>query len=226
MPGGVGPGMMHSEQPLSLSQQAYQDIRQKIISLQLAPGDVIDETALQDELGLGRTPIREALQRLALEKLVSIVPRRGMFVSEIGVTDLKQLFELRVPLEDLAARLAARRGTEEHWQRMDAILAGIPDSDPDADNEKLIYIDESWHHALYDAAGNPFLRDTLHTFYALSLRFWYLLLPSIADMTAAVQEHAAILEALRAGDEDLAASRLRTHIQTFQLEIQAQILAG
>ncbi len=211
---------------MSLSQQAYQDIREKIISLQLAPGDVIDEAALQDELGVGRTPIREALQRLALEKLVTIVPRRGMFVSEIGVTDLQRLFELRVPLEDLAARLAARRGTDEHWQRMEDILAGIPGGDTVTDNETLIYIDEAWHQVLYDAAGNPFLRDALLTFYALSLRFWYFLLPSIGDMKSAVEEHAKILEALRAGDEDQAAERLRMHIQAFQSEIQAQILAG
>ncbi|MCX7853916.1 MAG: GntR family transcriptional regulator, partial [Caldilineales bacterium] len=92
----------------SLSQRAYEGIKHQIISLALPPGAVIDEDRLQAELGLGRTPIREALQRLALEKLVTIVPRRGTFVTEIGLMDLRLLFEVRVPLESLATRLAAQ----------------------------------------------------------------------------------------------------------------------
>ncbi|MBX3056425.1 MAG: GntR family transcriptional regulator [Anaerolineae bacterium] len=149
-----------------LSQQAYQSIKRKIVYLELEPGAVIDEAVLQDSLGLGRTPIREALQRLEQEKLVTIVPRRGMFVSEISVTDLYQIFELRLTVEALAVRLAARRGSETHWQQMEAVLNSIPWHD--ATDQQLIEIDEACHAIIYAAADNHFLEDMLTTCYAPS----------------------------------------------------------
>ncbi|MFQ5401425.1 MAG: GntR family transcriptional regulator [Anaerolineae bacterium] len=211
---------------ISLSQQAYEGIRQKIVSLELAPGEIIDEAALREELGLGRTPIREALQRLSLEKLVVIVPRRGMFVAEIGITDLQQLFEMRMVLESLAARFAAARGTAAHWQRMEAILAGPQRDGGITSNEMLIAIDEACHQIMYEAADNEFLHDTLVTLYALSLRLWYFFLSKIGDMRGAVMEHKLILEALKAGDGDEAARLIEGHIHAFQEEIQSVMLGA
>jgi DNA-binding GntR family transcriptional regulator len=215
---------------ISLSQQAYEDIKQKIVSLELPPGSVIDEGSLQDELGLGRTPIREALKRLSLEKLVNIVPRRGMFVTEIGITDLQQLFELRVILESLAARFAAQRGNHEQWHRMDSALNGLSWSDsPTEDetlmvNEALIAIDRACHEIVYEAANNEFLQDTLITHYALSLRLWYFFLADIGDMRQVISEHKRILEALKARDADRASQLMEFHIQAFQEEIQSVMM--
>lgn len=209
----------------SLSLQAYQAIKHKIVSLELPPGAVIDETALRKELGLGRTPIREALKRLALEKLVIIVPRRGMFVTDIGITDLKRLFEVRVALESLAARLAAERGRSFHWQQMETALERLPDPDA-ADNQTLIAIDEACHHIMYQAADNEFLEDILTTMYALSLRLWYFSLSKIGKMHSTILEHRDILEALRAGDADRAACLLEQHIRSFQDEIQTVMLGA
>jgi DNA-binding GntR family transcriptional regulator len=213
-----------------LSQQAYEDIKQKIVSLELPPGSVIDEGSLQDELDLGRTPIREALKRLSLEKLVNIVPRRGMFVSEIGITDLQQLFELRVMLESLAARFAAQRGNHEQWHRMELALNDLPWSDlPTEDealmaNEALITIDKACHEIVYEAANNEFLQDTLITHYALSLRLWYFFLADIGDMRQAILEHKRILKALKARDAESASQLMKSHIQAFQEEIQSVML--
>jgi DNA-binding GntR family transcriptional regulator len=208
-----------------LSQQAYHSIKHKIVSLELAPGAVIDENALREELGLGRTPIREALKRLALEKLVIIVPRRGMFVTDIGITDLRRLFEVRVMLEGLAARLAAERGRPFHWQRMEAALNRLP-VPTEADNESLIAIDEACHHIMYEAADNEFLEDALTTMYALSLRLWYFSLSKLGKMHSTILEHRDILEALRAGDPDLAAELVEEHVRTFQDEIQSVMLGA
>lgn len=210
-------------QPPSLSQRAYEAIKRKIITLELAPGSVIDETALQEELGLGRTPIREALKRLSLEKLVTILPRRGMFVTEIGIADLTRLYEVRIDLEALAARLAARRGRPDHWERMAAALAKIPS---ETDHDALIAIDEACHQIMYQAADNAFLTDTLNALYALSLRLWYFALADIGDMHDTVMEHQLILEALRAGDEEQAAALLSEHINTFQEEIQSAMVGA
>ena len=216
--------MNENNRNVSLKQQAYEQIKQKIVSLALPPGSVIDEAALKAELGLGRTPIREALQRLALEKLVTIVPRRGMFVADIGMMDLQRLFEVRVMLESMAARLAARRGAPEHWQRMEAALSNLSTPPENIDNQALIAVDQTCHEIIYQAVDNEFLQDTLVTMYALSLRLWYFALAKIGDMRSAILEHVAILEALKSGDEDQAAYLLEQHIKHFQEEIQAAML--
>jgi DNA-binding GntR family transcriptional regulator len=206
----------------SLSQRAYEQIKQKIVSLELPPGSVILEAELQAELGFGRTPVREALRQLSLEKLVLIAPRRGMFVTDIGLRDLQHLCEVRLELETLAVRLAAQRGSEEQWQGMEAALAGLPAAG--ADNKTLVAIDQRCHELIYEAAGNQFLRDALITMYALSLRLWYFALARVGDMRGAVLEHSAILAALKTRDAALAARLMAEHIKTFQEEIQAAML--
>lgn len=216
--------MAPEREKLPLSQQAYEQIKQKIVSLELPPGAVIDEAALREELGLGRTPIREALQRLSLEKLVEIVPRRGTFVSDLGIMDLQRLFELRIVLEAQAARLAAQRGRQKHWNRMRQVLYQLPDASESFDNEKLIAIDKVCHEIMYEATDNEFLHDTLVTLYALSLRLWYFSLLQIGDMREAIVEHRQILDALEAGDGEGAEALLIRHIKTFQEEIQAVML--
>lgn len=208
----------------SLSQRAYEQIKYKIVSLELHPGSVIDESSLIEELQLGRTPIREALKRLSLEKLVTIAPRRGMFVTEIGITDLQRLFEIRLVLEGQAARLAAIRGTRHHWREMEAVLNRLPEEARPLSNEELIAMDEACHQIIYRAADNVFLGDTLNMLYALSLRLWYYALARVGDMEAAVLEHRYILQALQQGKADQAAQLLERHIQTFQEEIQAAML--
>ncbi|HSG15010.1 MAG TPA: GntR family transcriptional regulator [Anaerolineae bacterium] len=209
---------------VSLSEQAYECIKQEIVSLKLPPGSVINEAGLKEELGFGRTPIREALKRLSLERLVVIAPRRGIFVAEIGIRDLQQLFEMRLPLESLAARLAAERGADRHWDRMKSALSAL---DGTADNNQaLITIDKTCHEIIYDAADNEFLRDTLVTHYALSLRLWYYFLSRIGDMREALREHQLILEALQAKDGHRAARLMERHIGTFQEEIQSVMFSS
>jgi DNA-binding GntR family transcriptional regulator len=208
---------------ISLSQQAYESIKQKIVSLEMAPGSVINESYLQEDLGLGRTPIREALKRLSLEKLVQIIPRRGMFVSDIGIRDLQQLVEMRLPTECLAVKLAAERGTAEHWQQMDDVLRDFPEVA--IDNQKLIVVDKSCHEIIYEAAENEFLKDVLVTHYALSLRLWYYFLSEIGRIHDALLDHRQILGALQARDAEEAARLMEKHIRSFQEEIQ-RVMVG
>lgn len=209
---------------MSLRQQAYEQVKEKIVSLELAPGSVIDETALQAELGLGRTPIREGLQRLALEKLVTIVPRRGTFVTNVRSRDIRWLFEVRLVLESLGAQLAAERGSEENWRQMEAVLEDLGEKEEPVDNESLIAVDEACHEIIYEAADNKFLRDILSTLYALSLRLWYLYLPKIGDVQGAVLEHRSILEALRSRDGARASELVKRHIRAFQDEFRSVAL--
>lgn len=211
---------------MSLSEKAYKEIRRKIVTLALPPGDVIDEAALQEELGLGRTPIREALIRLSQEQLVNVVPRRGTFVTNIGIADLRQLSEVRVELEGLAARLAAERGAAHYWQRMEAVLSSVPAKEDgrDTEMELLMSIDQICHEIIYEAADNRFLEDTLNTLYALSLRLWHFSLHKMEGVPDAVRDHLAIMRALQAGDGEKAARLMRRHIRAFQERIQASMM--
>ena len=216
---------------LSLSQQAYENIKQKIVTLELPPGTVIDESNLQAELQVGRTPIREALQRLAKEKLVVIIPRRGMFVSEIGITDLQRLFEVRLVLERLAVQLAAQRGTAVHWRQMQNVLDEVINQDPVTVNpERLPQIDANCHYIIYKAADNAFLKDTLATLYTLVLRLWYLYLAKLGDRTDAIVEykhiieHQNILDALRQRNGDLAEQLMAEHIELYHSNIKAVMI--
>ena len=117
---------------MSLSERAYHEIRRMIVRLELAPGAVIRDDELQRVLGLGRTPIREALQRLVRDQFVTVIPRRGMFVSGVDVSELALLYETRARLEPYAMRLACARGTAAHWDEMARVLeTARPDSSPD-----------------------------------------------------------------------------------------------
>ena len=206
----------------TLGEKAYGELRAMIVRLELAPGDVLREGDLQVRLGIGRTPIREALQRLAREHFVSVIPRRGMFVAGIDVGELSLLFETRTVLEPYAARLAAARGTHVHWTAMADALATTATA---PDDQALMAIDRRCHEIMWDAAGNRFLLDTLDTLYAQSDRLWHLYLADVTDMGHAVGEHAAMLEALRLGDGDGAARLVDAHIRAFDGEIRAAVTA-
>lgn len=206
---------------VSLSERAYYEIRDLIVRVDLAPGDVIREDDLQERLGIGRTPIREALQRLARDQFVTVIPRRGMLVSGVDVTELSMLYETRTILEPYATRLACARGRAEHWEAMATALEGARKSG--VSNDDLMAIDRTCHEIVWSAAGNRFLTDTLDMLYAQSDRLWHLYLSDVADMKHAVEEHAEIHAALVAGDSDRAASLAEAHMRAFDDEISQAV---
>lgn len=207
---------------MRLSEKAYHLIKQRIVTLDLAPLSVIDERVLGEELGLGRTPIREALHRLSAEGLVNIAPRRGMFVADISITDLARIFEVRIALEQLCARLAAQRISQEQLAQMEVTLRELEEL-PEGEARALMAIDERFHRLLYEAADNEFLMDALNRLYALSMRLWHLVLNRLADVQSAVGQHRQTTAALKARDGDKAAELLRQHIAEFQRNIKAAL---
>lgn len=211
----------HITEPASLSQRAYVEIRRMIVRLELAPGGVIREEVLQEQLGLGRTPIREALQRLVRDQLVVVIPRRGMFASNIDVAELATLYETRAIIEPYAARLACARGTDEHWQRMRDVLADA--HRPGLAGGELIEHDRQCHEIVWEAADNRFLTDTLDMLYAQSDRLWHMYLSDVDDMAHAVDEHTQILDALEARDSDAAAALTEAHIRSFDEQIRTAV---
>jgi DNA-binding GntR family transcriptional regulator len=205
---------------VQLSEKAYHLIKEKIITLELRPSSVIDEQSLMEELDLGRTPIREALLRLAAEGLVDIIPRRGMFVANVSITDLQKIFEVRITLEGLCARLAAQRIAEEQIAQMETILQDL-EQVQNGDGEALMVIDERFHALLYQAADNEFLAELLERLYAPSLRLWHLVLDRLSDVRGAIEQHRGVAEALKAGDGAQAEALIQQHVAEFQQEIKA-----
>jgi DNA-binding GntR family transcriptional regulator len=204
----------------SLSRQAYQRIRDLIVTLQLAPGALVNEAGLMEDLRLGRTPIREALQRLACEGLVVLRPRRGAFVAGLSIVDLQQIFELRRSLEGYAAGLAAERATQADIAAMRAALAGLDAAEPGTGPEIYITIDQAFHRALARGAHNRFLENTLNRMYNLNLRLWYMALDKIGPMRQAIDEHQRVLAAIVQRDGPGAEAAMREHITGFQSRIR------
>ena len=205
---------------MRLTDKAYQLIRHKIITLELPPLSAIDEQALMEDLHVGRTPIREALQRLVAEGLVISAPRRGMYVAEIGITDLQKIFEIRMILEGFCARLAAQRISLEQLGEIQAVIQDLEQT-PNGDGKSLMELDERFHHLVYLAADNEFLADTLGRLHALSHRIWHLVLDRIGDVRGAMEQHVAIASALQEGDGAQAEALLQQHVADFQREIKA-----
>ena len=209
---------------MSLSQLAYTQIKHKIVTLELAPGSIVDETSLRSELGLGRTPIREALLRLSLESLVIIVPRRGIFISEISIPHVHQLFEMRLALEPLAASLAAERINDAYIQRLDIAL-DVKLENYSSPSAAYIHADQSWHNILYEAAGNKYLESSLNALYTLSLRLWNYSRVIIEDLHSALALHQEVVMAIKNKDSALAYNLLERHVRVFQEEIQNAMLS-
>jgi DNA-binding GntR family transcriptional regulator len=200
----------------SLADQAYYRIRELIVSLELAPGSLISERELMERLGVGRTPVREALRALAAERLVDVYPRRGMFVSRVDVGDLAGLSEVRAALESHAAALAAERANDADREEIAVLLAELNGAGVELDERMLIDLDQRIHRHIYRCTHNPFLEATLDAYYVLTLRIWFLALDRVARLEDAVGEHRELLEAIRDGDPVRAEDAMRRHVTGFE----------
>jgi GntR family transcriptional regulator, rspAB operon transcriptional repressor len=218
------PSSPPSGEAVSLADQAFLAIRELIVTLELPPGAVVNERALTEQLAIGRTPVREALRRLAQEKLVEVYPRRGIFVTTIDVRDLARLCEVRAVLEPEAARLAAERATQLDLDDLGALLNELG-SHKGRDDRALIALDQRIHRTIYRCTHNHFLEATLDEYYALALRIWMLALEETGELQAAVLEHRNLLEAVALGKGEVAAQIMRDHVQHFEAAMRRVLLA-
>lgn len=210
----------------SRSEKAYRIIKEKIVTLALPPASLLNEAELMAELKLGRTPIREALQRLAYENLVVILPRRGTIVADLNVSDLQKIFEVRLELEICAARLAAGRATSEQLVEMETLFAAAETIIQQGDYHQLIGLDYQVHMLVARAAHNEFLEEILERLYTHVLRLWYVSLHKVDRLAEAVADHGALIASIKAGDETRAAEIMRAHIMGFQTQFAAVLYQG
>jgi DNA-binding GntR family transcriptional regulator len=200
------PAEPNHEAPQSLSEKAYIELEELIVTMQLEPGSAVSEVGLSTRLGIGRTPIREALHKLARERLVTILPQRGIIVSEINVGSQLKVLELRRELERLIARSAARRAGAAEIERFRQIAEEFEQAAADSDETKFMRLDREFNLLSASAAKNEFISSSMSLIHSLSRRFWFIHYKEVADMPLAARLHADVARAISARDEAKAAA--------------------
>ncbi len=203
---GMAPGAAPEQAAATLMDQAYRRLEELIVTLQLYPGQVLSEASLTQSLEIGRTPVREALQRLAMEGLVVILPRRGVLVSEINVSNQLELLRVRREVERLMGALAARRCTPAGRTSMRRLADAMSATGETNDDVEFMRLDKQFNALLAVSCRNEYARRTMGLMQGLSRRFWYQHYQHTLDLPRCARLHAASAQAIADGDDDAAAA--------------------
>ena len=202
----------------TLTDRAYRQLEELIVTLALPPETILSEQSLAAKLGIGRTPIREALQRLARDGLVVILPRRGILVSQINLRTQMRLLEVRRELERLMARGAAERATAEEIAQFATIASDMRRASDEADDMTFMRLDRAFNELVSQAARNEFASRAMGLMHGLSRRFWYQHYREAGDLPLSARLHADVAERIAARDPEEAAKasdRLLDYIESF-----------
>lgn len=203
---------MKTKAHASLTEKAYRILVQRIVTLDLAPGSVLTASRLIQELKIGRTPIREAVQRLIAEGLVTHLHHRGMLVTDILAADVQEIYEFRAQIEGFAARLAAMRMTTAEIAEIQRIHADMDRSMADMDPDTFLAQDRRFHELLAHGAQNRYVERVVLRIYNLHLRLWYVLFKKQGGLRETVHQHQEVIEALVRRDADEAELAMRTYV--------------
>lgn len=209
--GGERPGAQRALRDL-----AYDDIKVRIITCTLKPGEYINEALICAMTGYGRTPVHQAIDRLCVEGLVDVIPRKGAIVKPMSFDEIIQIVEARSANEGLGARLAAQRADREDVQRLESILTAAEDALASVAPEVLMRLDRDFHGAIARASRNIVLGDILSKLHDRSLRVWFVSLNSPVRNRLVHEEHVAIKDAIARHDPDAAEAAMRAHIDSFR----------
>jgi len=196
-----------------LREIVYDQLRLKILTGSLKPGTRMMEVELAEEMGVSRTPVREAIRQLEKEGLIDIEPRRGAYVSDISVSDMVDILEVREDLEGLAASLAAGRITDEEVAEMEKVAKLYSEAIEKNDTEAIIKYDEMFHKLIVSSSGNKTLVNLSEIVQDLALRFRYLYYDDFSRYVNMPSEHKNILEAIASGDSKAARKVADGHVK-------------
>jgi len=200
---------------VSLRDKAYETIKNKIITCAYPPGECINEALVADAIGVGRTPVHQALDRLRLEGMVEVMPRKGVIVKPVVLSAVMQMIEVRITNECLCARLAAERANDDDIRALQHIVKHARSAIAKHDINTLMSLDRDFHIALAQAAKNEELGDILRRLHEQSLRFWFISFKS--DHHASFQDqHEALIDAIERRDPDASEAVMRQHIEAFR----------
>ncbi|HSB05030.1 MAG TPA: GntR family transcriptional regulator [Thermodesulfobacteriota bacterium] len=200
-----------------LRQKAYEKIKKAIVTLRFEMGKSLNEKELSTEFKLGRTPIREALQQLANEGLVVVVPRKGVYVSTVSLTDFHKLLDARIMLETYCARKAATRITREMLDHLRQIMASTEPLIVARDIDALLTLDRQIHMAAVESLANQYIEQIASQLYDRVARLWYLSFKNLdePELRTRLLSHQRIIDALDHRDPDLAEKEVRQHNEMF-----------
>jgi len=220
---GAARGRMRPPPRKSLLEQAYQDLKVRIITCRYRPGEVLSEAAISQEMKVGRTPVHQAIHRLVMDGLVSVMPRKGIVVRPISIDEAIDIIEVRLLTECHCARLAAERADESELQQLDVILDSHAQKVEKRDLERMMLLDREFHGVLARAARNTVLADVLRNLHERSLRFWFISLQNPEQHRKVLEQHRALVAALRRRQPDAAEAIMRKHILAFRDNVTRRV---
>lgn len=206
------------QRPETLTERAYRAIEEQIVMLRLKPGDIISEQLLSATIEIGRTPIREALQRLAREGLVIILPRKGILVSDLNPRTQLLVLEVRRELERFLSRAGAERATAEQKTQFQNIARGMDQAARTNNDMVFMRLDLDLNRIMIEAAHNDFAARSMKLLQGLSRRFWYMHYRMAADLPLCARLHAEQARSIAAGDGKAAArasDKLMDYVESF-----------
>ncbi len=206
----------------SLRDQAYEAIKDHIITCQFKPGECINEASVSKLLGLGRTPVHQAIDRLMLEEMVEVIPRKGVIVKPVILQDVLQMIDVRMINETQCARLAAERADNSHIEDISQVIGRAQRAISERDIHVLMSLDREFHLLLASASKNFELAEVLRKLNERSLRFWFISFTTDHHRTFQ-QQHEALYEAIRSHDADEAERAMRVHIEAFRKSVMRHL---
>lgn len=199
------------------------DLRRMILRVELAPGAIVSEAYLTEQLKCGRTPLREAFQRLAAESLVTSVPQHGVSVASLNIADFSHYNQMLLLLEGTALRQAAPRITEQDLRTAEELVARAEDANTEGDLAAVAELDVEFHSLLVRASGNPFLAETITRVHRLCTRFGHIAWQHKASAAPSFAEHRQVLAALQSRDAEAAGQLIAMHAEMSRERIRAAI---
>lgn len=205
------------------SDVAYEELRQRIIDLRLPPGVVVNENALAAELGMGRMPVREAIARLATDRFITVLPRRGTVVTPIGLDDVLDMFEAREAIECGVAHIVATRATADDLATLRKLVEAADRARDATHHEEFLRDDHAIHASLVHMVRNSLLQDAADRLLLHNLRFWRTYWASRPARQATMISHADLLAALEMHDPDGAEKAMRHHLVASRQLLQTSL---
>lgn len=209
-------GVQVEDRAISLNELAYLRFQQALITLRYKPGDYLNMAQVMVDLAVGRTPVNQAVHRLAAEGLLQVLPRKGVMVAPLSLDDALELIEVRLVNEQLCTRLAAARISPAQIAQLREINSRLATACQQRDSLAMMECDNQFHHLLAGIAANRRLMDILSIIHAQAQRFWATTLADSSHVEDVIREHSAIVDALEKGDTDAAEQATRQHILSFR----------
>ncbi|HEX3679990.1 MAG TPA: GntR family transcriptional regulator, partial [Galbitalea sp.] len=205
------------------SDLAYEELRERILDLRLPPGSLVNELALASDLGMGRMPVREAVARLAIDRFITVLPRRGTVVTQVGLEDVLDIFDAREAIECGAVHIVASRATDEDLATLRRLIEAADRARDGTDHEAFLRDDHAIHSFLVHMVRNSLLQDAADRLLLHNLRFWRTYWASRPAQHATMISHGSLLAALEAGDPEQAEKAMREHLVASRQLLRASL---